>query len=266
MLPVPSAFSRPPMRCSSPGVPGIAHGRASVWSSRRNGQKSSPTLGWDANDRLMSGSLSTDGILHGSAPLARYPSERRITGVMYLSAMRAASSAAQKHDGGEYDATIGTGASPCRPNMACRRSACSVLVGSPVDGPPRWMSQTISGSSSDTASPIVSDFRATPGPEVVVTPRAPPNAAPSAASMPAISSSAWNVRTPNRLCFESSCRMSDAGVIGYDPRNNGNPLRCEAVISPYARARLPVMLRYRPGGSGAGLTSYETAKSSVVSP
>ena len=30
----------------------------------------------------------------------------------------------------------------------------------------------------------------------------------------AISSSAWNVRTPKFLCFASSCRMSDAGVIG----------------------------------------------------
>ena len=30
MLPWPSAFSSPPTRCSRPGVPGIAHGRASV--------------------------------------------------------------------------------------------------------------------------------------------------------------------------------------------------------------------------------------------
>ena len=42
----------------------------------------------------------------------------------------------------------------------------------------------------------------------------PPKAAPIAAPMPAISSSAWKVRTPNRLCLDSSCRMSDAGVIG----------------------------------------------------
>ena len=34
-------------------------------------------------------------------------------------------------------ATIGTGASPLRPYIACNRSDCSVLVGSPVDGPPR---------------------------------------------------------------------------------------------------------------------------------
>ena len=35
--------------------------------------------------------------------------------------------------------------------------------------------------------------------------------------MPAISSSAWRVRTPKFLCFDSSWRMSEAGVIGYEP-------------------------------------------------
>lgn len=65
---------------------------------------------------------------------------------------------------------------------------------------------------------MVSDLSATPGPEVVVTPSAPPKAAPSAAPMPAISSSAWKVRTPKFLCLESSCRMSEAGVMGYEPR------------------------------------------------
>jgi hypothetical protein len=73
---------------------------------------------------------------------------------------------------------------------------------------------TSSGSSSITPRPMVSDFSEIPGPDVVVTPRAPLKAAPSAAPMPAISSSAWNVVTPNRLCLLSSCRMSDAGVIG----------------------------------------------------
>ena len=71
-----------------------------------------------------------------------------------------------------------------------------------------------SGSSSITPRPMVSDFSEMPGPDVVVTPSAPLKAAPSAAPMPAISSSAWNVVTPNRLCLLSSCRMSDAGVIG----------------------------------------------------
>ena len=94
------------------------------------------------------------------------------------------------------------------------------------------MSHTTRGSSSDVARPIVSALSARPGPEVVVTPIAPPNAAPSAAPTPAISSSAWIVVTPNRLRPASVCRMSDAGVIGYDPRTSGRPARCDAVTSP----------------------------------
>ena len=73
--------------------------------------------------------------------------------------------------------------------------------------------------------------------------------------MPEISSSAWNVRTPNCLCLESSWRMSEAGVIGYVPRNSGSPLRSEAAMSPQAAAVLPVTLAYSPGSSTAGLTS-----------
>ena len=122
--------------------------------------------------------------------------------------------AASKQSAGERGATIGTGASPLRPYIACSRSDCSVLVGSPVDGPPRCTSITTNGSSRETARPIVSAFSAMPGPDDVVTPSAPPNEAPSAAPMPAISSSAWKVVTPKRLCLDSSCRMSEAGVIG----------------------------------------------------
>lgn len=79
---------------------------------------------------------------------------------------------------------------------------------------------------------MVSDFSATPGPEVVVTASAPPKAAPSAAPIPAISSSAWNVRTPKFLCLDSSCRMSEAGVIGYEPRYSGRSDCRPAAISP----------------------------------
>ncbi len=137
-----------------------------------------------------------------------------ITGVRYLVAIRTASSAVSKQSDGVEGASTGTGDSPFLPNRAMSRSACSVLVGMPVDGPARWMSQMISGSSTETASPIVSILSVMPGPEVVLTPSAPPNAAPRAAPTPAISSSAWKVRTPNRLSLDSSCRMSEAGVIG----------------------------------------------------
>src|SRR6202034_3117454 len=98
-----------------------------------------------------------------------------------------------------------------------------------------------------TASPTVSAFSVIPGPDVVVTASDPPNAAPSADPAAEISSSAWNVRTPNRLCLGRSCKMSQAGVIGYEPRNNGSPASWDAAISPYARAVFPLMLRYVPG-------------------
>src|SRR3954451_1094205 len=161
--------------------------------------------------------------------------------------MRAASTAASKQSAGVHGAITGTGASPLRPYIACSRSACSVLVGRPVEGPPRWMSTTSSGNSNDTARPIVSDFSATPGPDVVVTASDPPNAAPSAAPIAAISSSAWKVRTPKLLCLDNSCRMSEAGVIGYDPRNTGRLASCPAATSPHERAVLPETLVYSPG-------------------
>src|SRR3990172_5347999 len=72
------------------------------------------------------------------------------------------------------------GHSLLRPYRACIRSACSVLVGRPVLGPPRWMSKITSGSSAITASPIPSPLRAMPGPLEAVTPMAPPNEAPTA--------------------------------------------------------------------------------------
>ena len=105
-----------------------------------------------------------------------------------------------------------------------------------------------------------------PGPAEVVTPSAPPKAAPSAAPEAAISSSAWNVRTPK--CFRpASCsRTSEAGVIGYAPRKSGSPLSLLAATRPYVSAVFPETCRYVPGATFAGATSYELAKSSEVSP
>src|SRR6266480_3811526 len=101
-----------------------------------------------------------------------------MTGTMYLTAMRLASIATQKQSAGVDAASTGMGASEFRPNKACNRSACSVLVGRPVDGPPRWISQMTSGISTATARPIASVFSAMPGPEVVVIASAPAYAAP----------------------------------------------------------------------------------------
>ena len=111
-------------------------------------------------------------------------------------------------------ATTGSGDSPWRPYSAISRSAASVLVGMPVEGPARWMSTTTSGSSIATASPIVSAFRSMPGPLVAVTARRPEKAAPSAMLAAAISSSAWMVCTPKRRWRDSACSSSEAGVIG----------------------------------------------------
>jgi hypothetical protein len=74
------------------------------------------------------------------------------------------------------------------------------------------------------------------------------------------------VTMPNFLCLDSSCRMSEAGVMGYAPRKIGRRDLTLAATRPSARAALPVTLRYVPGAILAGLTSYRTAKSSVVSP
>ena len=162
----------------------------------------------------MSGSVATSGMSHGSEPFARYASESRKTGVRYFTAMRAASIAASKQPDGVEAATTGTGDSEFLPNRTISRSACSGFVGMPVDGPARCTSTMSSGSSSVTASPTVSDLSTMPGPAEVVTPSAPPKAAPSAAPDAAISSSAWNVRTPKCFSCASCSRTSDAGVIG----------------------------------------------------
>ena len=188
------------------------------------------------------GSVPTSGISHGSEPFARYASESRYTGVRYLTAIRTASSAQSKQSPGVDAAITGTGRSEFRPYSTIMRSACSGFVGIPVDGPARWMSMIRSGSSSITASPIVSAFRTTPGPADVHTPSDPPKVAPSAAPTAAISSSAWKVRTPNSLWCASSSRIPEAGVIGYAPRKSGElGLRLAATVR--ASAWLPVIFR-----------------------
>ena len=187
-----SSFSIPPIRCSTPGVPGIAHGRTRR-SSRRNGAKFSGSV---RNLAWIGSRSSRSGRCHGSAPLASEPSDRYATGHMCSIASRTASIAMSKHSAGVAGATTAIGHSPLRPTIACSRSACSVLVGMPVDGPARCTFTTTSGSSTDTARPMPSCFSAKPGPDVPVMPIDPPNDAPIAAPTAAISSSAWKVVTP----------------------------------------------------------------------
>src|ERR1700756_4833346 len=68
--------------------------------------------------------------------------------------MRTASRAVSKQSDGEHGATTATGDSPLRPYNACSRSACSVLVGRPGDGPPRPTSMTSNGSWGIRAGPF----------------------------------------------------------------------------------------------------------------
>jgi hypothetical protein len=122
-----------------------------------------------------------------------------MTGVMYCIAIRQASYVVAKASEGLRMARTGSGHSPLRPYSTCIRSDCSVLVGRPVEGPPRWTSMITKGNSVITARPIASDFSAMPGPDVPVTPSWLPKLAPMDAQTAAISSSAWNVRMPYSL-------------------------------------------------------------------
>src|ERR1700751_910444 len=80
--------------------------------------------------------------------------------------MRTASRAVSKQSDGDRGASTATGDSPLRPYSACSKSACSVLVGRPVDGPPRCTSMTSNGRSVITASPSASAFRGRAGPRL----------------------------------------------------------------------------------------------------
>ena len=112
----------------------------------------------------------------------------------------------------------GTGHSPLRPYMACSKSACSVLVGKPVLGPPRCTLMITSGSSVITARPMASLFSAMPGPLEAVTAMAPPNAAPMAEVTAAISSSAWKradaeVLVPHQLVQDVAGRRDRVAAV-----------------------------------------------------
>ena len=202
---------------------------------------------------------------------SRWRGSRRtaaITGVRYLRAMRAASMAASKQCAGLYggdDRHRRLAVAAVHGHAADRLPRS--WSGRPVDGPPRWMSMISSGSSRLTARPMVSDLSAMPGPLVVVTPRWPPKAAPRAAPMPAISSSACSVRTPKFLCFDSSWRMSDAGVIGYDAEEQRQPgqLAGGDEAPRQGGVAVDVGVGARPRAS-PGWTSNGWSNSSAVSP
>ena len=133
----------------------------------------------------------------------------------YLRAIRAASIAASKQCAGAFAATIGTGASPWRPNIACRRIRLLGLGGKPGRG--------ATSLDVDDQQRQFQAYGETHGLRFQVDARPARGRHPEGAAerrsergsrCPRSRPSAWRVRTPNFLCLESSCKMSDAGVIG----------------------------------------------------
>ena len=111
-------------------------------------------------------------------------------------------------------AITGSGDSPWRPWIAISRSDCSVLVGIPVEGPARCTSMITIGSSSITASPIVSAFRSMPGPAG----RGDPEVAAEGGAERHLGGGdlvlGLNRGHADAAWRESSCSSSEAGVIG----------------------------------------------------
>ena len=169
--------------CSFPLVPGTAI-FLERFASLRYGRYSFSSGSFMKGDWIF-GKFSKFGISQGSVPFPKYPS-----GVVYSKAIFAASKAASKQSEGDCGAITGMGASPFLPCTAWSRSACSVFVGSPVEGPPRCTFIMTMGSSSIKPNPSPSVFSAIPGPEVAVTPKSPAKEAPMIEVMAAISSSA----------------------------------------------------------------------------
>ena len=185
----------------------------------------------------------------------------------YLVAIRTASSAMSKQSDGVDGASTATGDSPFRPYSAISRSACSVLVGMPVDGPARWMSQMISGSSTETARPMVSALSAMPGPEVVVTPsaaaeRRAERRADAADLVLGLERADPEPLVLGQLVQDVRGRRDRVGA--EEQRQPGPPGRGDQAVGQRAVAGdVPVGAR-RP--AVAGLTSYWTENASVVSP
>ena len=229
---MPSAFSRPPMRCSRPGRaghrprPGQRLRVAQVRPERRLARRRRSALGSVAKCDSQVGQVvdvREQPRLGAVGQVAvGQQDHRRAVGRRRSGPPRCAAS---KQSAGERGATTGTGASPLRPNIACSRSACSVLVGRPVDGPPRWMSH-------DHQRQLQ---RSPPGRSSRTSARRPGRTSWSRRARrrrrrraprrsPAISSSAWNVRHAEALVLGQLVQdVARPGVIGYAPRNSGSP-------------------------------------------
>ena len=128
-------------------------------------------------------------------------------------------------------ASLFTGPASVGKATVARRFAGALLSPGDPDGIP------------GTARPSASCLSTMPGPLVVHTPRWPAKEAPSAVQMPAISSSIWQVITSWFFITAMYCRMSVAGVMGYEPRNGFRLASFAPATRPMARASLPMMFR-----------------------
>ena len=153
MLPVRKSFSRPPMRCSRPGVPGMTQGARQVLVAGVGleafglGAELDLELGQIAPPRE---SATARRRCRGSRRRAGSPASctsRR------CGRLRGRSRSSRRANGRRAPAS---GTRRCGRTTACSRSDCSVLVGRPVEGPPRWTLTITSGSSSMTARPSAS--------------------------------------------------------------------------------------------------------------
>ena len=234
---MPSAFSRPPMRCSSPAVPGIAHGRARVCSSRRYGQNSgsSPepwlrawrTPGrWSRQlvelgdpPRLGAVGQHAVGEQHHRRPVGDRDPDRLQRGVEAVARRlrrddrhRRLAVAAEHRL--EQVGLLGLGRQPGRRAAALHVDDEQRELGHHREADGLRLQRDAGTGGRRHAEPA--GERRARGPR----------------RCPAISSSAWKVVTPNDLCLLSSWRMSEAGVIGYEPRNSGSPDRTADATRP----------------------------------
>src|ERR1700682_5893440 len=100
--------------------------------------------------------------------MPRAKAERTKIGVWRISVRSSASAANSKHSATLPGMRATFCVSPCDSRITSRMSPCAVRVGSPVDGPTRWMSQITPGSSAKYPRPANSPMSETPGPEVDV--------------------------------------------------------------------------------------------------
>ena len=242
--------------CWRPGVPGSAQGRAQALVAEvgqelaARGSARSAKRGRSRAGRPRRGVARAPRSWRGRCRRAGSPASGSVT------AIRTASTAASKHWAGVEAATIGSGDSPWRPWIAISRSAASVLVGIPVEGPARWTSidhqrqlehdrqadrlglQVHAGAAGRGDAELAAEGgaeRHVGGGDLVL---------------------GLHRAHPEALVAGELVQELRGGRDRVAGENSGSPLRTLAAISPSASAVVPLTLRYVPGSAGAGLTSY----------